>query len=76
MSEQFFTYLQHPTVVKRAVVVALIVGTLLNFINQGGNMLSGSVVWWKLLLTYLVPYCVSSYSSASEKAKQAAERLS
>lgn len=71
MSGHFFTYLKHPNVVKRALVVALVVGTLLNVINQGNHLLSGGIIWWKLVLTYLVPYCVSSYSSASEKAKHA-----
>jgi len=71
MADNLFTHLKNPGVVKRAIIVALIVGTLLNLINQGNHFFTGTVVWWKLILTYLVPYCVSSYSSASEKAKQA-----
>ena len=69
MSDNFFAYLTHPNVVKRAFFVALVVGTLLNIINQGSDLLNGTLVWWKLALTYLVPYCVSSYSSASERMK-------
>jgi hypothetical protein len=45
-------------------VVALLVGTALNLINQGPEMFS--VVWpviWKLALTYLVPFLVASYGS-------------
>ena len=44
----------------------LIVGTILNLINQGDAMLAGlplDIV--KLLLTYLVPYLVSTYGAVS-----------
>jgi hypothetical protein len=45
-------------------MVALIVGTLLNAINQGPEIASGQwPVWWKLVLTYLVPFAVASYGS-------------
>lgn len=71
MSGDFVAYLKHPNVVRRAFFVALVVGTLLNIINQGSNFVSGTLIWWKLVLTYLVPYCVSSYSSASERIKLA-----
>ena len=69
MSGDFFGYLKHPRVVKRAFFVALVVGALLNIINQGIRLFDGSLIWWKLGLTYVVPYCVSSYSSASERVK-------
>jgi hypothetical protein len=45
--------------------VALVVGTVLNLINQGGAILAGSsVAWFHLMFNYLVPYCVASYSAA------------
>ena len=45
-------------------MVALIVGTLLNAINQGPEIASGQwPVWWKLVLTYVVPFAVASYGS-------------
>lgn len=48
-----------------ALKVALVVGTLLNIINQGGRLLDGlSPSWFHVALNYLVPYCVSSYSAA------------
>ena len=50
--------------VRRSLVVALVVGTALNAINQGPEMLSGKwPVVWKLALTYLVPFLVASYGS-------------
>jgi hypothetical protein len=50
--------------VRRSLTVALIIGTLLNAINQGPEIFSGHwPVWWKLVLTYFVPFAVASYGS-------------
>jgi hypothetical protein len=50
--------------VRRSLIVALLVGTALNAINQGPEMLGGHwPVMWKLALTYLVPFLVASYGS-------------
>ena len=49
---------------RRSLIVALVVGTILNAINQGDALLgSGEIVLWKLLLTYFVPFAVASYGS-------------
>ena len=49
---------------RRSIVVAVVVGTALNLINQGPEMLSGKwPVVWKLALTYVVPFLVASYGS-------------
>ena len=54
--------------VLRALRVAIFVGTVLVAINQGDVLLDGRYPpLWKVLLTYSVPYVVSSYSAASEK---------
>lgn len=51
-----------------ALRVSLVVGTVLNVINQGGDLISGDKVsWGHALLNYLVPYCVSSYSAAKNE---------
>ena len=52
-----------------ALKVALVVGTALNALNQGDRLLQGweMVDWRKALLTYLVPYLVSTYSAARAK---------
>jgi hypothetical protein len=50
--------------VRRSLTVALLIGTVLNTINQGPEVFTGQwPVWWKLLLTYSVPFCVASYGS-------------
>jgi hypothetical protein len=51
---------------QRSFWVALVVGTILNLINQGDALVAGrhlAVV--KLVLTYLVPYLVSTYGAVS-----------
>lgn len=51
---------------QRSLAVALIVGSILNIINQGDGLLGlVPVNWDKLLLTYTVPYCVSTYGAIS-----------
>jgi hypothetical protein len=51
---------------RRSFVVALIVGTILNLINQGDTLLSGGhISVLKLLLTFAVPYCVATYGAVS-----------
>jgi hypothetical protein len=50
--------------VRRSLGVALLIGTVLNTINQGPEVFTGHwPVWWKLLLTYSVPFWVASYGS-------------
>lgn len=51
---------------KRSILVAVVVGTLLNIINQGPEMLAGhTAILWKLILTYSVPFAVASYGAYS-----------
>ena len=53
-------------VLKRSLIVALVVGTVLSAINQGDVILSGqSPVIWKIVLTYCVPFCVATYGAYS-----------
>ena len=55
-------------VVLRGLKVGGIVGTLLVVINQGDLVLTGQLstdAMWKIPMTYLVPYCVSTYASVS-----------
>ncbi|MGP1346337.1 MAG: nitrate/nitrite transporter NrtS [Phycisphaerales bacterium] len=52
--------------VVRALKLSAIIGTLLILINQGNMLLAGEIPpYWKIALTYLVPYGVSSYSTAA-----------
>ena len=51
----------------RAFKIALIVGIILAGINHGDHLIKGEMTvnnWIKILITFFVPYCVSSFSSA------------
>lgn len=55
----------------RALKLALVVGTLLIIINQGDALLQGlSPDWLKLVLTYMVPYGVSTWTSIAKDLEQ------
>jgi hypothetical protein len=61
----------HEGVLRRSLLVALVVGTI-NLINQGDALLGAqSLNLTKLLLTYLVPYCVATYGAVSYQLAQA-----
>jgi len=64
----WFKLALRPDVVRRSRKVALLVGTILVGINYGDRMLSGeigAVDGLKIVLTYCVPYCVSTYAAVS-----------
>lgn len=64
-------------IVINATKIAAVVGTLLNGINQGAALLDGeaiSVV--HLLLNYLVPYSVATYSAVRLSLQQTAAKES
>jgi hypothetical protein len=56
---------------RRSLYVALVVGTMLNLINQGDAMFDmGPINWLKLALTYCIPYAVCTYGAVSYRLKQ------
>ena len=62
---QWMRFAFSPTLVKRSINTAIVVGSLLNLINQRHAIFGeADILWVNLLLTYLVPYCVSTYSGA------------
>jgi hypothetical protein len=51
---------------RRSLWAALIVGTVLNLINQGDALLGGAPLnLAKIILTFAVPYCVATYGAVS-----------
>ena len=51
---------------KKALKIAIVVGTILNIINQGDyilNMMFEKINYFKLILTYFVPFFVSTYTA-------------
>ena len=53
---------------QKAVMTALVVGTILAIINHGDFILKGeSINYFKILLTYCVPYCVTTWGAVHGK---------
>ncbi len=55
------------TMLLRSLKLSLVVGTLLMVINHGDRLLQGEFPWtsgwYKLPLTYVVPFCVATYGA-------------
>lgn len=55
------------TTITRAAKLALVVGPILVLINQGDAIFSGvQPDWLKVALTFVVPYCVSTWTSVAK----------
>ena len=58
--------LLHRPMLKRSSVAALVVGTILTLLNQGDLLLSAQwsgALYWKIPLTYCVPFLVATYGA-------------
>lgn len=56
---------------RRSFLVALVVGTILNLINQGDALFGAVPInWLKIILTYFVPYAVCTYGAVSIRIRQ------
>jgi hypothetical protein len=61
------------SVVRRAAAVAAVVGTILIAINHGDALLRGDLTvgrGLRIILTVMVPYCVSTFSSVAAMQEQ------
>lgn len=62
----FFCALRHRPMVRRSMMAAAVVGTVLTLLNQGDTMLAGNLtnaLFWKVPLTYCVPFIVATYGA-------------
>ena len=53
-------------ILARGFKIGVVVGTLLTAINYGDVLIAGEalpLMYWKILMTYCVPFCVSTYAS-------------
>lgn len=55
--------------------IALVVGTWLSLMNQGGLILDGHPPWIKLVLNYLTPFTVASLGFLAARRRRNVERL-
>lgn len=54
--------------IRQSFRISLVVGTALNLINQWESLRSGQgIIVGHLLLNYMVPYCVATYSAVQVK---------
>lgn len=61
------TFLE-PQIIASATRVSLLVGTVLNLVNQGPVLVSQTGISWpKIAMNYIVPYCVATYSAAANQ---------
>ena len=55
-------------ILTRGLIVAILVGSLLTLINQFERVIVlDALNWWKMGLSYLVPFCVSVFSALAVK---------
>lgn len=55
--------------------IALVVGTWLSLMNQGGPILDGRPPWVKLVLNYATPFTVASLGFLAARRRRNVERL-
>lgn len=71
MIRRSLSYASDSGVPRRSFAVAVVVGTILNLINQGDAALRGDAVnWTKIMLTFAVPNCVATYGAVSYRLRQ------
>ena len=65
---RFWSAAMQRHIVINACRIALVVGTALNLINQGDAILAGhGIAWGHVVMNYLVPYCVATYSAVKNE---------
>ena len=62
-------------IARRSLATMLIVGSILNLINQGDILLRADPInWWKIVITYCVPFCVATFGAYSAYRSAAGSR--
>ena len=66
--QRFWSAAVQKHIVVNACRIALVVGTVLNLINQGDAILAGhGISWGHVAMNYVVPYCVATYSAVKNE---------
>ena len=68
----FLCALRHRPMVRRSMVAAVVVGTVLTLLNQGDALVAGDLpnaLFWKIPLTYCVPFIVATYGALTNNLK-------
>lgn len=68
---ELFKAARSPEIFGASIRISLVVGTVLNIINQSGRIIDGlGISWIHAGLNYLVPFCVASYSAAKNQLRR------
>ena len=57
---------RHRPMLRRSIMASLVVGAILTAINQGTVLFAGfwdDALYWKIPLTFCVPFCVATYGA-------------
>ncbi|MED5207712.1 MAG: nitrate/nitrite transporter NrtS [Chloroflexota bacterium] len=60
--------IRHTQMLRRSLIVAIVVGSILTLLNQGDVLFAGdwnNPLYWKIPLTFCVPFCVATYGALS-----------
>ena len=69
-----FRLMARPHIFKGALRVSAVVGTVLNFVNQGEQFWTHhTIIPWRVAMNFVVPFCVSIYSAARNQARRSQE---
>jgi len=64
-----------PQIIASSTRVSLLVGTVLNLVNQGPALIAHTGISWpKIAMNYVVPFCVAAYSAAANQWRMRADR--
>lgn len=64
----FFRLLLKRQIVFNSLKVSFVVGIVLNLVNQGSAIINGlEIAWGHVVMNFVVPYCVASYSAAKNE---------
>ena len=61
-----FCALRHRPMLRRSLLTALVAGSIVTLLNQGDDILAGSwplALYWKVPLTYCVPFLVATWGA-------------
>ena len=64
--------LQHLPMLKRSAIAGVVVGSILTLLNQGDMLILGqwdNALYWKVPLTYCVPFLVATYGALANGRK-------
>ncbi|MCY7297148.1 methyl-accepting chemotaxis protein [Alteromonas sp. a30] len=57
-------------VIERATIIMIIAGTILTLVSHGGRLVEGDFTWYSIVLTYIIPYIITTISMTIDRARR------